>query len=661
MASEKDQKEREILLARYEQLDDISQKILQLASVIYTPVSRTDLGTCTTHAGIKNTEEKNFTTVQLKPYIERFSKKGVWFQEQGKAGKCHPLIAEVLTRQSIKDGSFETYVEAMRYRWPEEKDASWYSLSQDEFTRDMRIAVYRGDEKVIAQLSERYRKMTTYSRPSFHVDDVFFNILNNPFEAKYLLNLPTILRQDILVAFSSAATVSLACVPEIIALTLQECRQQSAKFETPLPLYGLKHLYLQGKFSDALDFIDNVNFGQYADGAVAMRGQISFLQGDTTGAIALFEEGLKLLKKRTGKRKIFFLGTEGLLFILALLDEGSQQRRQEGLNYISVISSNNNFHYPAYMALQKVLKLKSGDLTTKQMLLNQRCVKNPDEPWATLMIGLSYYWANLSIESAFRNGLIEDAQRAAANGYHWLEMQIYDLVSRLSDTEVYAQKAEALHKKIGGRLLADVVESATEWEIALEALENFNAPPETTQEKGNSEYRLAWFINFEDDANYCVIQPREQKITKSGAWSKGRNVALKRLKESPGELPYLLQQDLRVATHIESHNYSYGYYGKTEYVMGEEAIVALIGHPYTFWEGTTTRVDIVEGQAELRVTKGRKGKLNLQLEPSPSAVDDKNYVLAKETPTRLKIILALRGGEMCVCDIAAHRPGRQSQ
>ncbi len=136
-------------------------------------------------------------------------------------------------------------------------------------------------------------------------------------------------------------------------------------------------------------------------------------------------------------------------------------------------------------------------------------------------------------------------------------------------------------------------------------------------------------------SNNYLLQPREQAINAKGEWSKGRPIALKRLQKA-GELNYLTPQDLRVCAQLEV-DYTYGYYGQTQYQFGEKAIAALVGHPLVFWEDSpTTAIEVVKGEPELLVKKGKNDQLTLQF--SPDLKDSKNILITKETPTRLKVI-----------------------
>lgn len=80
-----------------------------------------------------------------------------------------------------------------------------------------------------------------------------------------------------------------------------------------------------------------------------------------------------------------------------------------------------------------------------------------------------------------------------------------------------------------------------------------------------------------------------------------------------GEFDYLTPQDIRVCACIETFtDYDYGYHGKTEYTFNAKAISALIGHPLVFWEDSpTTRMEIVKGEPELIVKKGKRDRQKL--------------------------------------------------
>ncbi len=64
----------------------------------------------------------------------------------------------------------------------------------------------------------------------------------------------------------------------------------------------------------------------------------------------------------------------------------------------------------------------------------------------------------------------------------------------------------------------------------------------------------------------------------------------------------------------------------------------LVGHPLLFWASSPeVRVEVVKGEAELRVTQQGKGdKIKITLQPTLG--HEESYHISKETPTRLKVV-----------------------
>ena len=175
------------------------------------------------------------------------------------------------------------------------------------------------------------------------------------------------------------------------------------------------------------------------------------------------------------------------------------------------------------------------------------------------------------------------------------------------------------------------------WELSLAALMGLTA--EMGQNRhGVSECRLAWFISVFPEGGWS-LQPREQKLTKRGIWSRGRVIALRRLAKDMERLRYLSEHDRRVCAQLKTRYHSYG---AQDYEWDEDAIAALVGHPLVFWEdASTTRVEIVKGEPQLLVKRKQNGWLTLSLTPSLPANDAGNrrdIVVTKETPTRLQVV-----------------------
>ncbi len=95
---------------------------------------------------------------------------------------------------------------------------------------------------------------------------------------------------------------------------------------------------------------------------------------------------------------------------------------------------------------------------------------------------------------------------------------------------------------------------------------------------------MVWRLSCGD--HYCSLEPREQKRTKRGGWTKGRPVSLERLYQQQDAFDYLSPQDRRICRQIEAETVYeyYGHYPRTVYSLdGDQALLEAIGHPLLFW------------------------------------------------------------------------------
>jgi superfamily II DNA or RNA helicase len=206
------------------------------------------------------------------------------------------------------------------------------------------------------------------------------------------------------------------------------------------------------------------------------------------------------------------------------------------------------------------------------------------------------------------------------------------LLSFIKPGNAFSKSADALRQESGIRSLVSLFQPQEAWELCLKALTNLHEKDQSTTLKAETDRRLVWFVTIFSNSYY--LQPREQSINARGEWTKGRPIALKRLKDNQHDFSYLTPQDQRICSHIKMYNHGWG---KPEYTLSEKAIAALIGHPLVFWEESPmVRVDVIKGEPELRVQKGKNDQLTLKL--FPSFKENKDVVVIKETPTQLKVI-----------------------
>ncbi|MCP4040762.1 MAG: ATP-dependent helicase, partial [Gammaproteobacteria bacterium] len=138
-------------------------------------------------------------------------------------------------------------------------------------------------------------------------------------------------------------------------------------------------------------------------------------------------------------------------------------------------------------------------------------------------------------------------------------------------------------------------------------------------EAAASNLRMTWRLGCYRDS--CILEPREQKRTKRGGWTKGRAVSLERLYLHADAFDYLSPQDHRICQRIEAETvYEYfGRYPKTVYSLeSDQALLEAMGHPLLFWANDPDQaVELVQGDPVLEVHR-RKTGLQLRLVPYPA-------------------------------------------
>ncbi|MBW4470799.1 MAG: DEAD/DEAH box helicase [Stenomitos rutilans HA7619-LM2] len=628
---------RNHLVKTYRSLQAIEQLMVQLFSVIYEPVSRALLVNCWNYLGEHDRGSKHFTAPSIKPYIDRLIELNVLVQQGNTGPQCHPLLAEVATRDAVKAKRFERLVQAVQKGFPVPrrwKDGPISFGTDRQLIREIRVGVYRHDIAFIHKQLEDYYKYS-YQKDKLSIDDIYQRICNNPFDPEWFRTLPSDLYNSALISILNLSMLELT--PADAAFSMLEADVAKAGKQSSVLQFVvlIEHLLLRGRMAEAQQMLEQIP-EQYHNQFASLWGQLYFLQGDDASAITQYTMALQALKKGTGKRKIYFQAMSGLFFILALLRDGSADRLMEAAEYTSTARQSKTWLSPTYTVLEHLIKTQQGDLAQKDWLSHR-----PIAPYSagnsleTLMACLCLYWVDVDQAKKHLPGLLEPFYEAAmASGYEWLAKTIGETLAKLQPRSPYSKQAAALLPDTKLRSLVDLIQPQEGWELSLKALSQLQKDQLTATTKVETTQRLAWFVTFYPKTG-CVLLPREQTLNAKGEWSKGRPIALKRLKSNPDEFSYLTPQDQRICAQIKTYNYGWG--NKTDYTFTDKAIALLVGHPHVFWEDAhTTRIDVVKGEPELLVKKGKDEKLTLQF--SPELKDNKEILTVKESPTRLKVI-----------------------
>ncbi|WP_088894180.1 DEAD/DEAH box helicase [Leptolyngbya ohadii] len=629
---------RSQLVKTYRKLPPLEKLMVQLFSVIYEPISRSLFCTCMNYLSETERAGKNFYPNTAKPYLDRLIEQKILIQPSGTGPQCNPLISEIVTRDAIQEKRFERLVKAVEQGFPAPrrwKDGPIAYGNDRQLIREIRVSLYRGDLKTIEkQLKDYYTY--SYVRDPITLDEILLEIITNPFDPVWFDTLPDELYEAGLISILTHALLELTPAQEALDLLHEDVRAVGKDGSVLQWVMLSEHLIMQGRWQEAQEVLEQVP-NRYQDQVSTSWGMLDFFRGDNQAALAHYTVALQALKKGSGKRKIYFQTMSGLFFILALLKDGSGERLQQALEYAGTARQAKSWLSDTYAVLENLVKVQMGDLTRKAWITSIPIAPHvAGNCLETLICSLCLYWVDLETAKRHLPKLIEpfyiDAYDA---GYLWLAKLSGELLSPLLPTSPHVKQAVSLLPDCDARSIVQLIQPKEAWELSLNALTSLRKEPSqsTAAPKAEGNVRLVWYVT--QYLNRCTIQPREQSRNAKGEWGKGRPIALKRLMNQRDTFPYLTPQDHKICAHIKP--FSYGWNNQIDYTFDDKAIVSLIGHPLVFWEDAPgMRVEVIKGEPELLVKKGKGDRLTLQF--SPELKENGSFLTVKESPTRLKVI-----------------------
>ncbi|MBD2175759.1 DEAD/DEAH box helicase [Pseudanabaena sp. FACHB-1998] len=647
---------QEKLAIQYYKLPALERQMIQVLAIAYEPTNRSVFFDCLLQYGLKDKDDRHFTVGGLKVYVDRFLKIGLLIQERSQGLQCNPYLIDIAIRDAVKAGNFEKIVKAIEAQLPVPSYGKLESRSfrsESQFVREVRIGIYRQDLTFVTKQFEDFYRYG-YPQQRITLETVLHQICTNPFDVNWFKKLKSEFYEMALSTILNSSVIKLKPNHEAFTLLQNAFQEQflnptsknssedaelsSDRCTDMLLLILIEQSLLRADLETAQAAYDHLG-EDYKVAGDSFIAWLNFIKGNRELAIAQFRQSLKMIKKATGKRQIYFSGEAGLFFILALIQEGTAESMREAESYAALMTKQtNHWLQVTYSRFQKLLKFQLGDIPQKELLSAEYIHDHTNShTLEAFFSALCLYWINPEKARIELSRILEPLlKQSVAAGYHWLSMEAAELLGQISPNSIHQKHAQKLRQANQIPTIVNLIRPQETWELSLNALLNLSkSPQEQSKAATNSPQRLVWFITF--NKGTCTIQPREQKINAKGVWSAGRNIAVKRLKDSVHEFPYMTPQDIIVCSHIQIYSF-HGYYGQSQYEFDEDTICALIGHPFVFWEDSpTTRVEIVKGEPELLVKTGRGDRLILEF--SPQLKDGQNFVVEKESPTRLKVTL----------------------
>lgn len=638
---------RNQLIDCYQQLSAVEQEMLQLLSIAYGFIGRTRLGECFNQYRLSQTDQQSLAYPSIRKLINNLQERELVIAEGGQGIRCHPLVVEVVTRDAIRADRFAPMAQIVEEQQPIQT-AKWnrntrYFANEDQLIREVRFGLYRQDLDYIEAQIVAYSQYM-YGPQQVSLPTVLQRVCDNPFDPDWTRTLRSTPRlyEAVLGSLLYDSLMGLLPAHEVFALLEEDCTHPQVQPSEALRNLWVEQLLLRGRLDQAEAVMERL--GPDPEAWLLHHAWLHCLRGEYEQALQCGRKALSLARRVHKRRKLFFSSLSGVFFWLALLHNYSLPQLQEAEQYAEIIAKQHG-HWLGivYDRLETLVQVLQGEIAQKALLTHSEPVLQTGHSLKALIDVLCFYWVD--VETAAEQ-LLEPIrllyQAAAAAGYWALALEFAEVGAQLFPEQSapnqppFGQVARDLRRQTGIQPIASLIVPKQPWELSLEALIGLNPQPPQSQTPAAAEYRLAWFITFFPSVGWS-LQPREQKITKRGTWSKGRIVALRRLAMEVDSFDYLTDQDKLVCSYLKANYRSYTSYDPYEFQEG--AIAALVGHPLVFWEDApTTRVELVAGEPELLIKQRKNGWLQISLAPPISPDGKSNLILTKETPTRLRVV-----------------------
>ncbi|MFZ6727402.1 DEAD/DEAH box helicase [Undibacterium sp. MH2W] len=350
------------------------------------------------------------------------------------------------------------------------------------------------------------------------------------------------------------------------------------------------------------------------------------MQHNMNAAVGVIQTYIEIQKTVAGKRKVFIPELLGLFCTVACIAKNDPASLK--LAKAQVDDGVKQKHAYSYYVLQPLVNHLALGVVLPVSHFSSRVPHDVD----ALFEALAGHWQDAPPHPKLHPKLVDMRATMMRLGYQWVAAELDVLLLRqFKEPRLLPE----WHAQKNCRPLIDVLHREEAWQRALTALTQLKPMSEVKNTKVGDDTRLAWLLEYH--FQQLKAEPREQKRSVKGVWSKGRPVALRRLAQEQDSLPFLSEQDLQIVACIRK--YADSYYGGSEFELNIDKVLPLmVGHPAVYWDDAPdVRIDVVKADIALQL-KESGDQITLQLDPFVSP--DANIVWKKETPTRLAVYIS---------------------
>ncbi len=599
------------LLDRYEALSIGEQDILLALSVIYAPIGQNRFQNLLKISGCVPIAIANIVAKPLRTKLEEMG-----LIEVTSAGwRCSLEISEILTRKAAARPEF--FNKLAPYAIKESVGTSHHIVYLHHI-KVWRIYLYLGKEQQFLNYFEEFERY--YSEKIVQsLDDIVFQ----QFDREWFDSLPIGIAMTLLQRYQFAMNLDLGKCSFQYRL-MNELVENKEKVPRRFFYKSIELHLIRGD----LDGLDDLLKDDDSEPGLILLAALKFMQGYYEEACLIYDTVLKLIRKQTKKRNVDVPGILGHFLKLSFLYGQKPENLSTFRKQLKISIKHNGKHSLFGIIEQRLLigldvyeaKTKASDPD------NHLLYSGTNYPYDHLLHLLLLYWLDeLNLISNGPYNFIDDLNKrcvqAEQHQYFWYAAVCSNLLERLEAANPEVKKLAEQYADSSFINILDLLPRVENWQRALDALTRIGNQEQAAQKKQAEQqnFRLIWTIDIDD--HEITLTPKEQRLGKNGRWTKGRNVALKRLHHEIDDFAYLTVQDRNICRCIEmKYEYDfYGYRAREIYQVSRQGIIEAIGHPLIFWENSSqfdTPVNLSKGQIQLSVSE-QQDKLLIALLPYP--------------------------------------------
>ncbi|NLT71147.1 MAG: DEAD/DEAH box helicase [Verrucomicrobiaceae bacterium] len=588
-------------------------------------------------SGIRRTPTNLYSSTEVKTALQSLQKRGLVEMAARGGWSVHWHPANFVAAFAARVPEYLPTLEAVYAHayFPKQVSASFYYRNpffRNDDQGKLRAFYYLGRlDEMLAQYEEIEK---------YHDSPPSLLFLTEPLDRERFERLPLAIRRDAVASTFAENWNDLRSPLELIAYVTEETNPLFVDAATVRALAETG--FLMGRTAFSADLAELLltdestrDIPEAIAEAYAIRAGSDFLRGHYDEAIAGYEESLAIRKKGSRKRKMTPPGLGALFYQIALARRGRPEdfstALQTGKWGAELLESEFARLLSYGCSIVDCVSGKGEEVRRTATKQNKRFRTEKTDPFSAILfvmlarlsgvsddilkpwVPLLEYFATLSLKGAYNGFALEFiALRNAIASKESKEIDaIVAEINRDSELEEYVPFSTSLNPNPA-------------WENGLIALEQLAAKHsgdgKTGSAKGpSSRKEIVWNFQCRDqddlDAGYWSLIPIERTVSAKGRISKGRRIALKRLKESPEAFPHLTDYDRAISGHIQHTRGSY-YERESYYFDTERLLLDLSGHPLLFADESATRPLVFRrGRFRLETRELANGHLEVRLEP----------------------------------------------